>query len=60
MVEHPRGDNPVIAGERPGDVLDALAGADAELGRLDIDRVSAELGAAISIELRVRALGFSK
>jgi hypothetical protein len=43
MVEHPRGDDRMIAGERAGDVLGALARADAELVLLDVDRMAAEL-----------------
>ncbi len=44
MIEDARGDDRVIAGERVRHVLDALARADAELVRLDIDRMAAELG----------------
>src|SRR5437899_96216 len=44
MVEHPRRDDRVIAGERARHVLDALARADAELCRLQIDRMRTELG----------------
>ena len=43
VLEHARGDDRVIAGERASHVLDALARADAELGRLQIDRMAAEL-----------------
>ena len=43
VIEHPRGDDRVIAGERARHVLDALAAADAELVLLDIDRMTAEL-----------------
>jgi hypothetical protein len=52
VVEHARRDDRVVAGEGTGDVLDALALADAKLARLEVDRVAAKL--------RVRALGFSK
>ena len=43
MVHHPRGDDRMIAGEGAGDVLGALARAEADLLLLDIDRVRAEL-----------------
>src|SRR5205085_6010644 len=43
MIHHPGGDDAVIAGERPGDILRALARVDADLFLLDIDRMAAEL-----------------
>ena len=43
MVHHPGGDDRVVAGEGAGDVLGALAGAEADLFLLDVDRVGAEL-----------------
>ena len=43
MVHHPRGDDRVIAGEGAGDVLGGLAGAEADLLLLDVDRMAAEL-----------------
>jgi hypothetical protein len=43
VVEHAGGDDRMIAGERPGHVLDTFARADAELGRLEINRMTAEL-----------------
>ena len=43
MVHHPRGDDRMVAGEGAGDVLGALAGAEADLLLLDVDRMGAEL-----------------
>ena len=43
MIEYPRRDDRVITGERAGDVGNALTAADAELRRLEIDRVAAKL-----------------
>ena len=43
MVEHPRRRDRVIAGERSGQVGDALASSKAEFGGLEIDRVTAQL-----------------
>ena len=44
MVHHPRGDDRVVAGEGAGDVLGALAGAEADLLLLDIDRMARPAG----------------
>src|ERR1044072_9158611 len=43
MVDHSRGEDRVIAGERAGDVLGALARAEPDLLLLDVDRMGAEL-----------------
>ena len=43
VVEHARGDDRMIAGERARHVCDALAAADAEFSRLQVDWMAAEL-----------------
>ena len=43
VVEHPRGNDRVVAGEGVRYVGNALAAADTELGRLQVDGVAAEL-----------------
>ena len=60
VIEDARCDDRVITGERSSHVGDALATADAELVLLDIDGCPPSCATASSIELRVRALGFSK
>ncbi len=43
VVEHARGDDRMIAGERARHIIDALAAADAEFSRLQVDWMAAEL-----------------
>jgi hypothetical protein len=60
MIVHARGDDRVVAGEGAGHVLGRFTSAEPDLVLLDGDGWAPSWTAAISIELRVRALGFSK